>query len=627
MNRASENHIDGLLDKMKERSCDGREYPSTEQFKAEFFRRVERERKRILPRIFRYTAVAAAFLVFCTAGLVGLEYSSREKGSAAPGYPAGKEENAPALLPPSPVSPPAPCAKPAAPSVRRKNREMMVCGNISFDRSLGSMGCFAPPAADFCRPRPAAAYDTEEYKHVSETPFMRTDVAPLSTFGADADTAGYTNVRRFLLQVDRLPPKDAVRTEEFLNYFRYDYRKPAGKDDFAVTFESMDAPWAPERKLLLVGVQAREEDMAVLPPSNFVFLIDNSGSMSEVFPMVVEAMETLAGKLRPADRISVVTYGGGVSVIADGVSGAEKEKIRGQLRSLAVGGYTPGGAGIQEAYKLAHKHFIAGGNNRIVLITDGDFNVGVSSESELVAMVEKERRSAIYLSAFGVGYGNYRDNKLKMLANKGNGNYAYLDSIREARRVMTHEMTGRMFTLARDVKFQIEFNPARVAAYRLVGYELRRMEARDFRDDEKDSGEVGIGHQVTAVYELVMADAPAEVKERYLGKVDKLKYQQEKPLVPSGDILTFKLRCQQPEGNAPGRETACEVRELPQATDNIRWAAAVTEFCLLLRDSRYKGNADFRSLRRRARSALGADEDGKRAEFLTLVTAAEALKK
>jgi Ca-activated chloride channel family protein len=342
--------------------------------------------------------------------------------------------------------------------------------------------------------------------------------------------------------------------------------------------------------------------------------------------MVREAMTTLADQLRPHDRISIVTYGGSVTIHLDGGSGADKEKVKRKINALSAGGFTSGGAGILEAYKLAHKHFIKGGNNRIVLITDGDFNVGVSSESDLVKLVEKERQSAIYLSAFGVGYGNYKDNKLKMLANKGNGNYSYLDNPREARRVMTNEMTGKMFTFAKDVKFQIEFSPAKVAAYRLIGYELRKMAARDFNDDTKDSGEVGMGHQVTALYELIMADAPSQVKEKYLGNVDKLKYQSERTVSKSDEILTFKLRYQQIEGKSPSRLETFVLKKLPETGENIRWASAVAEFSLCLRNSEYKGKANCKELRERAIKDLGKDADGKRAEFLTLVKAAEDLQ-
>ncbi len=467
--------------------------------------------------------------------------------------------------------------------------------------------------------------NTEEYKYLKEKGFIQTLSNPLSTFGADVDTASYTNTRRFLLKDNTLPPCAAVRIEEFLNYFQYNYPVPQGDARFNVHFESMNAPWAPERKLLLAGIQAQQVEKSKLPPSNFVFLIDNSGSMDHVFPLVIEAMETLADQLRENDRISIVTYGGEVSTLLDGGSGKNKEAVKQKIRALNADGFTPGGAGIIQAYRLAHKHFIKGGNNRIVLITDGDFNVGVSSESELVDLVEKERNSGIYLSAFGVGYGNYKDNKLKMLANKGNGNFSYLDTVREARRVMVNEMSGKMFTLAKDVKFQIEFNPAKVAAYRLIGYELRELAARDFNDDSKDAGDVGVGHQVTALYELIMNDAEDKVKKQYLGNIDALKYQKSHT-VTSSDILTFKLRYQLPEGNNPSTLQNFIVRTLPPSADNIQWASAVAEFGMLLRKSEFKGNADYIQLRRRAQKFLGDDQDGKRTEFLNMVKVAEKLQ-
>lgn len=636
----NEPKIDELLDTMKNRTNPQQDFKSTEQFKADFFAKVKSEEKpevkKSAPRFMRFVWATAAAVALCCGLVIAYQQEqtqetqrtgitltkeapesvqtieSKQKKTVALAEIAVAEDGASAhSLPPEPVvtqyGPPAVGGAVMATGVKRKARVGM---NYSVSDRI---------------PAPAVNFNTEEYKSLTENGFTATTVSPLSTFGADVDTATYTNVRRFLLQQNTLPPKDAVRTEEFLNYFTYNYKAPQGDADFHVNFESMDAPWSPDRKLLLVGVQAKDVETKDLPPSNFVFLIDNSGSMFGVFPMVIEAMNTLADQLRENDRISLVTYGGGVSTLMDGGSGADKEAVKKKISALCSGGYTPGGAGIVEAYKLAHKHFIKGGNNRIVLITDGDFNVGVSSESELVTMVEKERQSAIYLSAFGVGSGNYKDSKLKMLANKGNGNYFYLDNVREAKRVMTNEMTGKMFTLAKDVKFQIEFNPAKVAAYRLVGYELRKLAARDFNDDTKDAGEVGVGHQVTAVYELIMADAPADVKKKYLGSVDDLKYQKKTESTGSGDILTFKLRYQKPEGKDPSRLLTFDLKTLPEMTDNIRWAAAVTEFSLLLRNSEHKGNANYKDLRARAQKALGTDPDGKRAEFLTLVKAAEDL--
>ena len=606
MNKITEDKVDKLLDDVRDRAFCGNDFKSEEQFKAEFFQKVKAAPKRpAAKRLIRilYLPIAAAFLICCT-----YMYTA----------PVAPAEN----------------ALPARKTVLTEEEKSITTGRreigyvpLSHDRMTEThlSATFAPThASEEQVYYPQSRFNTAEYKTVRERGFSRTLNAPLSTFGADVDTANYTLLRRFLLDKNMLPPPAMVRAEELLNYFNYDYKAPEQGSDFRVNFESMAAPWAPERKLLLIGVQAKQMEAKKLPPSNFVFLIDNSGSMEGVFPMVIEAMTALADKLRKCDRISIVTYGGEVKVLLDGGSGAQKEQVKKQIRALNTNGYTPGGKGIQTAYKLAHKNFIKGGNNRIVLITDGDFNVGVSSEADLIDMVKKERDSAIYLSAFGAGWNNFRDNKLKSLANSGNGNYTYLDNVREARRVMENEMTGKMFTIAKDVKFQIEFNPAKVAGYRLIGYQMRELAAQDFNDDSKDSGEVGIGHQVTAVYELIMADAPAEVQKKYLGKTDALKYADSKASA-SEDILTFKLRYQKPEGKAPSRLMNIELKGLPQATNNIRWAAAVTEFSLLLRNSEFKGNADFRTLRSRAQKIIGQDSDGKRAEFLTLIKAGEDL--
>lgn len=633
----NEPKIDEILDIMKNRTNPEQGFKSTEQFKANFFAKAKSEEKpevkKSAPRFMRFIramAVAMAAAVAVCFGLLCVFESEIRNFLSEPligvidvDDPVKVAEEDLVYYETREVADRASAARVGAYVTGHKLGGEFT--EVVATRFKVGMNSPAYHSVSDRIPAPAVNFNTEEYKSLTENGFTATTVSPLSTFGADVDTATYTNVRRFLLQQNTLPPKDAVRTEEFLNYFSYDYKTPQGDADFHVNFESMDAPWSPDRKLLLVGVQAKDVETKDLPPSNFVFLIDNSGSMFSVFPMVIQAMNTLADQLRENDRISIVTYGGGVSTLMDGGSGADKEAVKKKISSLCSGGYTPGGAGIVEAYKLAHKHFIKGGNNRIVLITDGDFNVGVSSESELVSMVEKERQSAIYLSAFGVGSGNYKDSKLKMLANKGNGNYFYLDNVREAKRVMTNEMTGKMFTLAKDVKFQIEFNPAKVAAYRLVGYELRKLAARDFNDDTKDAGEVGVGHQVTAVYELIMADAPADVKKKYLGSVDELKYQKKTESTGSEDILTFKLRYQKPEGKDPSRLLTFDLKSLPETTDNIRWAAAVTEFSLLLRNSEHRGNANYKDLRARAQKALGFDPDGKRAEFLTLVKAAEDL--
>ena len=498
-------------------------------------------------------------------------------------------------------------------------------GMVYFGALGGAVGAVVPSfaAMDEVAPPSRRTLNTEEYKAVGEQPFLATATNPLSTFGADVDTAGYANLRRMILQEGRLPAGEAVRLEELVNYFRYDYPLPASGEAMRPHFEMGAAPWNPSHQLLLVGVQARVIPKEELPPSHYVFLIDNSGSMYDVFPMVKEAMTALARQLRSVDRVSMVTYGGGVSVLLDGC-GSVEEVCR-QIAGLNIGGYTPGGAGIQTAYKLAEKHFIPKGNNRIVLITDGDFNVGASSEAELVAMVETKRKACIYLSVAGCGMWNYKDNKMKMLANKGNGNYFYLDTVREAKQAFVHGMTGNMYTLARDVKFQVEFNPAKVHAYRLLGYELRKMADTDFRDDARDSGEVGVGQQVTALYEIVPADAPEAVKAAATPGQQPLKYSAPTAKA-SGEWLTFRMRYQQPQGEGTAVEKSLVLSERPKAGANWEWASAVAEFGLCLRNSKYAPKASLAQVIQRAQKALGKDADGARAEFLLMVHRAQELR-
>ncbi|MBO4304708.1 MAG: von Willebrand factor type A domain-containing protein, partial [Lentisphaeria bacterium] len=445
---------------------------------------------------------------------------------------------------------------------------------------------------------------------------------PLSTFGADVDSAMYSNVRRMVMEEHRLPPPEAVRLEEFINYFAYDYPTPEKEDVMRPHFELGKAPWAPERKLLLIGLQAKMPEKEKLPPSHYVFLIDNSGSMDFVFPMVKEAMTVLAGALRKGDLVSMVTYGGGVEVLLEGCS--EKETICKKIAALETGGYTPGGEGIQKAYALAEKHFIAGGNNRIVLITDGDFNVGASSEAELVEMVKAKRDTGIYLTIAGCGMGNYKDNKLKMLANKGNGNVFYLDTVREARRVFLHGMTGNMYALARDVKFQIEFNPQQVFAYRLLGYELRDMTDRDFRDDSKESGTVGLGQQMTALYEIIPADAAPSVKNAAVPEMPPLKYQSAGAKA-SEELLTFRIRYCPPQGRRTAKEETYALKTPLAPTVNWGWASAVAEAGLALRHSRFAPDCALEHAAGEAQKFLGEDRSGERAEFLLLLRRASEL--
>ncbi|MBE6372171.1 MAG: DUF3520 domain-containing protein [Lentisphaerae bacterium] len=491
------------------------------------------------------------------------------------------------------------------------------------------MECCAPSGLAFSRSEvdlggSTPVFDTEEYKTVGERPFVPVSTNPLSTFGADVDTAMYANLRRMILQEDRLPPAEAVRLEELINYFSYDYPMPQKDQVMRPHFEQGDAPWDPAHRLLLIGVQAKTPVREQLPPSHYVFLIDNSGSMEDVFPMVREAMTTLAKQLRPGDKVSMVTYGGGVQVLLEGSS--DIEAVCRKIEKLETAGYTPGGEGIQKAYSLAEKHFIEGGNNRIVLVTDGDFNVGASSEAELVEMVKAKRESGIYLSIAGCGMGNYKDNKLKMLANKGNGNVFYLDSIREAKRVFVHGLTGNMYALARDVKFQIEFNPGQVFACRLLGYELRDMTDRDFRDDNKESGTVGLGQQVTALYEIIPANAPDAVKNTAVPEMPQLKYQGT-AAKGSKELLTFRLRYRDPEGKKAAHENTVAVKSAPATGPNWKWASAVAEFGLALRNSKFAPDASIDHAAAEAQKNLGDDVNGDRAEFLLLLRRAAELRR
>ncbi len=474
-----------------------------------------------------------------------------------------------------------------------------------YDMTDGKLQTSAPPS-----------WNTEEYKNVSEKPFLTVAANPLSTFGADVDTAGYGMVRRMILQENRLPVANAVRIEEMINYFHYDYPMPEKDEMMRPHFEMQAAPWNPSHQLLLVGAQAKTIPVEELPASHYVFLIDNSGSMSHVFPMVKDAMTALAKQLRKGDSVSMVTYGGGVNVLLE--AAWNPEVVCAEIAKLQASGFTPGGEGIQKAYQIAEQHFIKGGNNRIVLITDGDFNVGTSSEAELVQMVEEKQKSCIYLTVVGCGMGNYKDNKMKMLANKGNGNYFYLDNPREAKNVFIKGMTSNMVTICRDVKFQLEFNPGKVFAYRLLGYDLRGMASTDFRNDAKDSGEVGMGQQVTALYELVPADASEDVKKQIAPGWQPLKYARAERIA-NDEMLTFRIRYKLPQGDAPAVEKTTALTNPPAPTDNWNWASSVAETALKLRRSPYAGDADYARAAKRAQTALGDDTDGQRAEFLLLI--------
>ena len=471
---------------------------------------------------------------------------------------------------------------------------------------------------------PAPEFNAEAYDHIDEGGVRRVADHPLSTFSIDVDTASYSNVRRFLSD-GSLPPEDAVRIEELINYFRFDYPQPGGEDPFSVATELAACPWNAKHRLALIGIRGRERDEdKPAGPRNLVFLLDVSGSMQppDKLPLVRNAMRMLVDTLTPQDRIAIVVYAGASGLVLPSTRGNRKEVIHQAIARLEAGGSTNGGAGIQLAYRIARQHFVRGGVNRVVLATDGDFNVGVTSQDELVRLIEKERENGVFLSVLGVGTGNLKDSTLEKLADKGNGNYAYLDSLQEARKVLVREAGATLNAIAKDVKIQVEFNPAAVAAYRLIGYENRVLRSEDFNNDRKDAGEIGEGHSVTALYEIV----PAGVE---VDSVDPLKYQRPLPLVrattDARELATVKVRYKAPDGDASRLITRVMLNANAPMSANLGFASAVAEFGMLLRNSEHKGSASYGGLVARARSFRGTDPEGYRAEFIKLVDLAAAL--
>ena len=482
-----------------------------------------------------------------------------------------------------------------------------------------------PPASRRSSVPRADAAGTEQFAAFKENEFLEVTGNPLSTFGLDVDTASYTTMRRYLTDMKRLPPKDSVRIEEYVNYFSYDYAGPTGNVPVAVACELGACPWNATHKLLRVAVQAKRVPKESIPPCNLVFLIDKSGSMgyNGGFTTLVQALRLLVDQLRPEDSVAIVSYASGVQVELPATSGADKARIRQVLDSLRAGGATSGGEGLQLAYEQAMKNFSAKKNNRVVLVTDGDFNVGIRNSSELERYIAEKRATGVFLTVLGVGRGNYHDAMMKKLANAGNGNYAFLDGILEAKKVLMTEFGGTMMTVAKDVKLQLEFNPAQVGAYRLLGYENRLLAAKDFNDDKKDAGEMGSGHSMTAFYELVPAGATNAV-----AKTDALKYQKQVP-VANEELLTVKLRYKLPDADTSTRiDQPVVAKDITPAepSESFRFASSVVEFALLLKDSAHKGSASFDTVVKCARAAKGADDNGWRAEFIRLVETAELLK-
>jgi Ca-activated chloride channel homolog len=468
---------------------------------------------------------------------------------------------------------------------------------------------------------PTENWNTDDYDVINENRFYEADKTPLSTFSIDVDAASYSNLRRYLKNGQQ-PPKDAIRIEEMLNYFSYDYPEPQGEHPFELITELSDCPWQPGHKLLHIGLQGRHIPMEDLPPSNLVFLIDVSGSMDAPnrLPLLQASFKLLANQLRAQDKVAIVVYAGSAGLVLEPTSGADKQKIRDAIDRLRAGGSTAGGAGIQLAYNVARENFLKGGNNRVILATDGDFNVGASSDAEMVRLIEKERESGVFLTVLGYGMGNYKDNKMQKLANAGNGNHAYIDDISEANKVLVREFGGTIYTIAKDVKLQIEFNPAQVRGYRLIGYENRLLNKEDFNDDKKDAGELGAGHTVTALYEII----PAGVESAFLPGVDELKYQQTalKAAAKSKELCTLKLRYKAPDGAASkllDRPVLDKGTKLERSSDDFRWSAAVATFGMLLRDSEFKGEATYAQAAKLARGAQGKDPHGYRREFIEMI--------
>lgn len=472
---------------------------------------------------------------------------------------------------------------------------------------------------------PAVYYDrefnTEGYSAIKENGYKDVRHNPLSTFSIDVDNASYSNVRRFI-NLGQTPPADAVRVEEMINYFKYDYPEPDGDYPFSVYTEVAPCPWNKKHNLLHIGLKGKSIDKSSLPASNIVFLMDVSGSMDDPnkLPLLKSAFGLLVNELRPQDRVAIVVYAGAAGVVLNSTPGNKKEKIMQAIDNLEAGGSTAGGEGLMLAYKIAGENFIEGGNNRIILATDGDFNVGESSNGGMERLIEEKREKGVFITVLGFGMGNYKDDKMEIIADKGNGNYAYIDNLQEARKVLVQEFGGTLFTIAKDVKFQLEFNPAFVEAYRLVGYENRLLNDEDFNDDTKDAGEMGSGHTVTALYELIPAGSDEDVLS-----VDPLKYQSGKEPVKgqaSKEMLTIKLRYKEPDG-AKSRlyEKAIDntVRDFDRTTERFRFSASVAGFGMLLRNSEYKGTLTYNDIISMAAASKGNDEDGYRSEFVRLV--------
>ena len=505
------------------------------------------------------------------------------------------------------------------------------CGNQNPNYKMEEYATEAVDATDYeIAPAPEGVpavvqHNTERYAEIVENEFKNAKQNPLSTFSIDVDNASYTNVRRFI-EMGQKPEKGAVRIEEMINYFSYDYPNPTGETPFSVTTELTEAPWNSENQLLRIGIQGKKLDYDHLQPSNLVFLVDVSGSMSDPnkLPLLVRSFKLMTQNLDPKSKVAIVTYAGDTGVALESTSVKNLEEIEEALDNLVSGGSTNGAGGIEKAYQIARENFIENGNNRVILATDGDFNVGNTSESGLMDLIQKEAKSKVFLTICGFGMGNYNDQTMEAISNKGNGNYFYIDNWGEAQKVFKKELTANLFTIAKDVKIQVEFNPNTVEEYRLIGYENRLLNDEDFNDDSKDAGELGAGHNVTAIYEIVPKGGKTNA-----GSVDPLKYQTQSTGGNSSDLVTLKLRYKPIDSESSKLIShvvkASDLKKWDSASGDQQFVGAVAGFGLLLRDSKFATNYNYEDVKNWAKNGVGNDEEGYRSEFLGLVRKAEDL--
>ncbi len=610
---------------------------------------------------FQWGSLAAALAMFAVIGAVAISTIQRESGKLSKrigDVPKPDKQNLPApveaIPEPSvemdvaqqPVGPQASTAPEFVEEKESAGRELAAAGkNRKFASAppppapMSMARSYAAGAGEMKEAEPPSRYrddfNTATYDKVEENPFLTAATNPLSTFSIDVDTASYANVRRFI-NSGSLPPKDAVRVEEMINYFTYDYKEPEGDKPFSIDLDATSCPWDSTHRLLRIGLKGREVANEKRPASNLVFLLDVSGSMmpAERLPLVKQAMRLLVDKLTEKDRVAIVIYAGGSGLALKATPGNEKEKILRALEELQAGGSTNGAEGIELAYKVAADNFVKGGVNRVILATDGDFNIGVTNQGDLIRLIETKAKTGVFLSVLGVGTDNLKDSTMQKLADKGNGNYAYLDSVDEARKVLVQQINGTLMTIAKDVKIQVEFNPNRVASYRLIGYEKRLLRKEDFNNDKVDAGEIGAGHTVTALYEVVPAGAGLTDPAASVPPVDPLKYQSPAATTAaktegSAEMVTVKLRHKKPDGDVSELTEKSFIdngSKFENAAPDLKFAAAVAEFGMLLRDSQFKGKGSFGAVIEWAEEGKGRDAAGYRAGFIEMARKAETLK-